>query len=605
MATITTELPISPAGLKSKSGSDALEAEAIGLDVSVRIHGSQVAAVVLESTEHVEPFEEDTSTMIVFPRGAVVKLRARVRNGHAIVLTNLATKQTALCRIIQVNTAPNIAHYVKLEFIQPTPGFWGVHFPSDPLPSARPQEIPAPVSAHATPAAVPDRFAELAAQMKPAQPPQIASRPAVPAAPVLHAAPSAETQPVAVKPQAPGVMKSTLPPELPLSIPSPGYGSARHGQEENIVSLASSSFSAERTAANQTKFVPPSPKAKSKRERRAATVEPPIFDALTTQEEVFPREEPATHGDSEGYANAGASRKAISGVDYSSLLQPASPAKQRSSTLLFAAAAVVVLAFVAAGAMYVRRNLGYATRTASEVPASVSSQPASQPAAVTPSPVETSSVLTPSSTSEQPPHSAAIAKPSPATPENPITAEPVRDTQKGSASTSHPIISTGTADIYAGDLRARPQITRRAAAHVTAPMPNVTAPASMDIPASAGGNALGSLVSGGARSSLVAPAPPKPALAQGGNVQLPRLISSVAPVYPQLATANHVEGDVKIQAQISASGRVTSTKVISGPILLRGAAIDAVRKWKYSPAILDGKPIATQYAVTVRFHLNQ
>src|SRR5579863_1602236 len=151
MASTTTELPISPVS-KSKTGSDALEAEAIGLEVAVRVHGSQVAAVVLESTEHVEPFEEDTTTMIVFPRGAVVKLRARVRTGHAMVLTNLLTKQTALCRIIQVNTAPNIAHYVKLEFAQPVPGFWGVHFPSDPLPSARTVETSKPVSAPAQPA---------------------------------------------------------------------------------------------------------------------------------------------------------------------------------------------------------------------------------------------------------------------------------------------------------------------------------------------------------------------------------------------------------------------------------------------------------------------
>ncbi|MHB8542354.1 MAG: energy transducer TonB [Candidatus Acidiferrales bacterium] len=605
MATITTELPISPAGLKSKSGSDTLEAEAIGLDVAVRIHGSQVAAVVLESTEHVEPFEEDTTTMIVFPRGAVVKLRARVRAGHAIVLTNLATKQTALCRIIQVNTAPNIAHYVKLEFIQPTPGFWGVHFPSDPLPSARPQEIPASVSAPVPPAAKSEKLAEPAAQMKPAQSPHVASGTAVPVAPVLHAAPSAEAQPVAAKPPVREVTKSIIPRDLPLSVLSSEYGSARHGQEENIVSLASSSFSAERTAVNQTKPAPPAPKATPKRETRAAAFEQPIFDSLTTQEEVFPREEPATHADSERHANPGASRKAISGVDYSSLLQPASAPKRRSSALLFAAAAVVVLAFVAAGAMYMRRNPARTTRTASEVPASASSQPASQPAAVTPSPVETSSVSAPRSASDQAQPSAAVAEPTPARHANSVAAEPTSNSRKSAASASHPIISTGVADIYAGDLRARPQITRRAAAHVAAPMPDLTAPASRGITASAGGNALGSLVSGGAHSTLVAPAPPKPAPVQGGNVQLPRLISSIAPAYPQLAAANHVEGDVKIQAQIDASGRVTSTKVISGPILLRGAAMNAVRRWKYSPAMLDGKPITTQYAVTVRFHLNQ
>src|SRR5579864_3015184 len=193
MASITTELPISPGASKSKTGSD-LEAEAFGLEVAVRVHGSQVAAVVLESTEHVEPFEEDTTTMIVFPRGAVVKLRARVRTGHSMVLTNLLTKQTALCRIIQVNTAPNVAHYVKLEFTQPAPGFWGVHFPSDPLPSARTAETPKAAPAPASPA-----------------------RLATPVAPVIQTPIRVEVQPAPLKPPVPETTKPTPPRELNLS----------------------------------------------------------------------------------------------------------------------------------------------------------------------------------------------------------------------------------------------------------------------------------------------------------------------------------------------------------------------------------------------------
>lgn len=139
---------------------------------------------------------------------------------------------------------------------------------------------------------------------------------------------------------------------------------------------------------------------------------------------------------------------------------------------------------------------------------------------------------------------------------------------------------------------------------MTAPVPDVGAASSKEIPVIPNGN-LGSLVSGIGSSNLVAPAPPKPDVVQGGHVQLPKLISSVPPVYPQLAAANHVEGEVKIQAEINASGRVTSTKIVSGPILLRSAAANAVRQWKYSPAMLDGKAISTQYVVTVRFRLNQ
>ncbi|MHB8485656.1 MAG: energy transducer TonB [Candidatus Acidiferrales bacterium] len=600
MASTTTELPISPVASKSKTGSDALEAEAIGLDVAVRVHGSQVAAVVLESTEHVEPFEEDTTTMIVFPRGAVVKLRARVRTGHAMVLTNLLTKQTALCRIIQVNTAPNVAHYVKLEFAQPAPGFWGVHFPSDPLPSARTAETPKAVPAPAPPAPL-----------------------AAPVAPVIQTPTRLEAQPAPVKLPVRETIKSTPPRELNLSVPTTEYGNERLGDTEDLLPLASGSPSADRKALSSSR-VPAVVPAKPKRESSPAT-EQPIFDSLTTQEEIFSREAAATHTGEEyqqeptRQADTRASRKTIAAIDYSSLLQPASRPKRNSSVLMFAGAVVVVLAFVAAGAMYLRHNPkviaqipGSAAATSSTpppsslAPSSSLQAPAAQDAVVTANPSVPVRVTSSSTLPSQVERNADAPAPVSATLRNSIKTGSEHVSQKSTAATSRPAISisTGMADIYAGDLKAHAQIKPRDAARVTAPVPDMGAASSKEIPVIPNGN-LGSLVSGIGSPNLVAPAPPKPDVVPGGKVQLPRLVTSVPPVYPQLAAANHVEGEVKIQAEINTSGKVTSTKVISGPILLRSAAVNALRQWKYSPAMLDGKAISTQYIVTVRFRLNQ
>ena len=593
MASTTTELPISPAGSKSKTGSDALEAEAIGLEVAVRVHGSQVAAVVLESTEHVEPFEEDTTTMIVFPRGAVVKLRARVRTGHAIVLTNLLTKQTALCRIIRVNTAPNIAHYVKLEFAQPAPGFWGVHFPSDPLPSARTAENPKLVSAPAPPAPL-----------------------STPVAPVIQKPARVETQPAPVKPPVRETTKPSPARELNLSVPTTEYGNERRGETEDLVPLASGSPSADRKALSASR-VPAVAPARPKR-ASSPVAEQPIFDLLTTQEEIFSREAAAAHTGEEHrpeatlQVGARASHKTIAAIDYSSLLQPEPTPKRNSSVLIFAGAVVVVLAFVAAGAMYLRHNpkvtaqipASVAVTSSSQSPLSSLQEPAAEDAVATTTP---SVPATSSSTaSPQVQQNTDIAAPVLATHRNSITTGPEHVSQKSTATTSRPAISisTGMADIYAGDLKAHARIKPRHAARMAAPVPDVGAARSKEIPVIPNGN-LGSLVSGIGGSNLVAPAPPAPNVVQGGDVRLPRLVSSVPPVYPQLAAASHVEGEVKIQAEINASGKVTSTKVLSGPILLRSAALNAVRQWKYSPAMLDGKAISTQYVVTVRFRLNQ
>jgi periplasmic protein TonB len=105
-------------------------------------------------------------------------------------------------------------------------------------------------------------------------------------------------------------------------------------------------------------------------------------------------------------------------------------------------------------------------------------------------------------------------------------------------------------------------------------------------------------------NSLVppAPAPPAPPVA-GGQLQQPKLLSSVAAVYPTLARAQHVQGDVTIDVLIDATGKVAATNVISGNPLLRTAAIDALRLWKYQPARLNGEAIPVHLSVTIVFHL--
>jgi protein TonB len=64
-----------------------------------------------------------------------------------------------------------------------------------------------------------------------------------------------------------------------------------------------------------------------------------------------------------------------------------------------------------------------------------------------------------------------------------------------------------------------------------------------------------------------------------------------------------VSGDVTIDALIDVSGRVSTTRVISGPALLHEAAMSAVKRWKYQPATLNGVPTETHLIVTVQFRL--
>ncbi len=109
----------------------------------------------------------------------------------------------------------------------------------------------------------------------------------------------------------------------------------------------------------------------------------------------------------------------------------------------------------------------------------------------------------------------------------------------------------------------------------------------------------------GATTTASIPRPAAPSApvtpATGGNVTEPRLIWSPPPVYPQLAKQNNIQGDVKIQATIDESGRITEMKPVSGPSILQGPAMDALRQWKYEPSMLNGKPVAAQLLVVVEF----
>jgi TonB family protein len=102
----------------------------------------------------------------------------------------------------------------------------------------------------------------------------------------------------------------------------------------------------------------------------------------------------------------------------------------------------------------------------------------------------------------------------------------------------------------------------------------------------------------GAASHHSGPAAPLPV---GGDVKQAQLLKSVPPEYPMLAKVQHVSGRVQIEAVIDTSGNVAGVKVISGPALLHRAALDAVKQWKYSPAILDGQPTITHVTVNVDF----
>ena len=105
----------SPTGSSAPPAPAQIHSDAVSLEVPLKVHGSKVTEVMRGIPPHTEPFEEQTSSMIVFPHGGVLRMSTSVNAGQMLVLTNLKSRQDAICRVVKVRTYSNSASYVEVE----------------------------------------------------------------------------------------------------------------------------------------------------------------------------------------------------------------------------------------------------------------------------------------------------------------------------------------------------------------------------------------------------------------------------------------------------------------------------------------------------------
>ena len=126
------------------------------------------------------------------------------------------------------------------------------------------------------------------------------------------------------------------------------------------------------------------------------------------------------------------------------------------------------------------------------------------------------------------------------------------------------------------------------------------------------GGVVGGIVGGLLTTALPPPPPPPPPPAPpverapvriGGELTAPALLERVEPDYPPLAVRAQVKGVVILEAVVDRDGSVEDVRVLRSIPLLDSAAVAAVRKWRYSPLLLNGKPERFVLTVTVSFSL--
>jgi len=587
--------PASQTGTQSKPTS-ALRDDALSLEVAVKVHGSRVIDVARGIAPQTEPFEEQTVTMIVFPQGAVLRMSTVVNVSQMLVLTNLKTKQDSICRVLKVRPNANQGSYVEVEFTHPQPGYWGVQFPSEESVSSN-AIAPPPVNleSHTTTpvSAVPvTRSTTVTREVKPATvaPTAAFAPPAKPESPFISIGSQEKVQEAA---SATAITKQLFPVEQGL-------------ESQTMASVAKNISAIDPLPASP--YASPSVSMDDFRgdadSASAASVSTPTDEEsasanLSASAEATANLSDATSDVSQATA-AEAFRARLLDSSFGSSAAKSSGASQ--NWMLIAACVAVLVAGLGAGIAYFRQHPANASARTAPVASSVSS--ATQPGtnssdqlpAITPagqpympggseanSPVGSNADSAPSVA--PPPSSTSVTKASVPSPNH--SPAPAKQSAPGV-----------TSDMMSTALTARPTTSSRRNEGQADQAPVLDAAA-----AAAGTSSLPG-ISGPNPASLPVPTvQPEGPIKIGGNVKEPKLINSVAPVYPLTARSSGIQGDVVIDTTIDKSGNVVHTHVVSGPAMLRPSALESLRRWKYEPSKLDGEPVEVQMQVTIKFRL--
>ena len=144
----------------------------------------------------------------------------------------------------------------------------------------------------------------------------------------------------------------------------------------------------------------------------------------------------------------------------------------------------------------------------------------------------------------------------------------------------------------------------------------------------AGSESIGDLTPPAATSDAMTPAPSSPAEIEAAGAEArakakaradapkktaparPKdrdasLISNPVPSYPPEAYRAREEGTVVVEARVDELGNASDVSIVSrsGSRVLDRAAMNEVRKWKFRPAIRDGRTVASSIQVPVDYKL--
>src|SRR6267378_1761965 len=90
---------------------------------------AKVSVMVLEEGAENKPVSEETRTVTVKARGAMVLLGLKVSIGQLLTLRNSRTGEEVACRVVYMSPHEAEKRQVGVDFMEPCPRFWRISFP--------------------------------------------------------------------------------------------------------------------------------------------------------------------------------------------------------------------------------------------------------------------------------------------------------------------------------------------------------------------------------------------------------------------------------------------------------------------------------------------
>jgi len=554
-------------------------ANALALEIAVNVAGARPTS----SSGQRDLFSEDTATVLVSENGAVIRLAAAVVAGQLLFLTDKRTSSEVVCQVVRKRTFRPTECYVELEFTEPVPKFWGVEIPAKP---------PSP------------------AQVETAQMVESAETTVEDAPPEAPAAPEQDVANLKHEVE-------TLREQIQALVQT----KAEAAKAEAEAALQQSAKRAETTAAERSRIEPPAVPATSPaappvppptppavastpspgKAPEAAAGTPPDMVAKPLVPMVLPKMTLAKEGGGKDAEEVDPLDCLLPkpDLDFSAVPAPRAVNDRRPLYDIYKPIRVGIgkfwlaliigslLGVVLCGAWYMNwlpvPSLGGIAQMLHPTKSKKMESAVARHAA-------------PAGASRR-----ATAPNATASGPDAGTTEPVDETS--------PQPAGGTDE--AADLPNTEAPTPEASAPPAPAVPKAKKP--MAPTASSGrasakekGNSAESLrksAPGATPSPAAQLASPEPVASDAALVP-PKLLKSVNPVYPPDAMLGFITGDVRVDAVVEPDGRIGALKILGGPMLLRQAAVDALKQYEYAPATQGGRAVAAHVTVTVKFWFN-